>query len=62
MKYKIIKDCEFRGVKYKKGETYTLEGKAYRVLKLWNAIEEAKKKSKSKESKKKIAPSLDVTN
>ena len=32
MKYKIIKDCEFRGVEYKKGETYSLEGKAYRVL------------------------------
>jgi hypothetical protein len=58
MKVKITKDCEFRGVEYKKGETHTVEGKTYRVLKMWNAISKPTKKSKSKETPI-VAPSLD---
>ena len=58
MKVKITKDCEFRGVEYKKGKVYTVEGKAYRVLKMWNVISKPTKKSKSKETPI-VAPSLD---
>ena len=59
MKVKITKDCEVRGVEYKKGETYEVEGKPYRVLKLWNAIAKPTKKSKSKDTRVESAPSLD---
>ena len=59
MKVKIKKDCEFRGVEYKKGETYTVEGKAYRVLKIWDAIAKPTNESKEKEVQKESAPSVD---
>tara|TARA_R100000654_G_scaffold30569_2_gene55449 strand:+ start:2967 stop:3146 length:180 start_codon:yes stop_codon:yes gene_type:complete len=58
MKVKITKDCEFRGVEYKKGEVYTVEGKTYRVLKLWKVISKPTNKSKSKETHD-VAPTLD---
>ena len=60
MKVKITKDCEFRGVEYKKGETYTVEGKAYRVLKMWNVISKPTNESKEKEVQKETAPSIDA--
>ena len=59
MKVKIKKDCEFRGVEYKKGKVYTVEGKAYRVLKIWDAIAKPTNESKEKEVQKKTAPSVD---
>tara|TARA_R100001509_G_scaffold161584_2_gene131156 strand:+ start:468 stop:650 length:183 start_codon:yes stop_codon:yes gene_type:complete len=59
MKYKIKKDCEFRGVPYEKGKSYELGPKEYRVLKSWKAIAEPKKASKSKEAQEEQAPSLD---
>ena len=58
MKVKITKDCNFRGVEYKKGKVYTVEGKTYRVLKIWGAISKPTKKSKSKETQD-VAPVLD---
>lgn len=59
MKVKITKDCEFRGVEYKKGKVYTVEGKAYRVLKMWNVISKPTNESKEKEVQKESAPSVD---
>lgn len=59
MKVKIKKDCEFRGVEYKKGKVYTVEGKAYRVLKIWNVISKPTKESKEKDIQKETAPSVD---
>ena len=59
MKVKITKNCEFRGVKYKKGETYTVEGKAYRVLKIWKAIAKPTNDSKKKEIQNESAPSIE---
>jgi hypothetical protein len=59
MKVKIKKDCEFRGVEYKKGKVYTVEGKAYRVLKMWNVISKPTNESKEKEVQKETAPSVD---
>jgi hypothetical protein len=59
MKVKIKKDCEFRGVVYTKGKVYTVEGKAYRVLKIWDAIAKPTNESKEKEVQKETAPSLD---
>ena len=59
MKVKITKDCEFRGVKYKKGGTYTVEGKAYRVLKIWKVISKPTNDSKKKEIQNESAPSIE---
>ena len=59
MKVKIKKDCEFRGVEYKKGKVYTVEGKAYRVLKIWNVISKPTNESKEKDNQKETAPSVD---
>ena len=59
MKVKITKDCEFRGVEYKKGKVYTVEGKAYRVLKMWNVISKPTNESKEKDIQKETAPSVD---
>ena len=59
MKVKIKKDCEFRGVEYKKGKVYTVEGKAYRVLKMWNVISKPTNESKEKDIQKETAPSVD---
>jgi hypothetical protein len=58
-KVKITKDCDFRGVEYKKGKVYTVEGKAYRVLKIWDAIAKPTNESKEKEVQKESAPSVD---
>ena len=60
MKVKIKKDCEFRGVEYKKGKVYTVEGKAYRVLKIWDAIAKPTNDSKKKENQDDSAPSIEV--
>ena len=59
MKVKIKKDCEFRGVEYKKGKVYTVEGKAYRVLKVWNVIPKPTNESKEKDNQTETAPSVD---
>lgn len=59
MKVKIKKDCEFRGVEYKKGKVYTVEGKAYRVLKIWDAITKPTNESKEKDIEEESAPSVD---
>ena len=59
MKVKIKKDCEFRGVEYKKGKVYIIEGKAYRVLKIWGAIAKPTNESKEKDIQKESAPSVD---
>ena len=59
MKYKIKKDCEFRGVPYEKGKSYELGPKEYRVLKSWKAIAEPKKASKKEEILDESGPSLD---
>ena len=59
MKVKIKKDCEFRGVEYKKGKVYNIEGKAYRVLKIWGAIAKPTNESKEKDIQKESAPSVD---
>ncbi len=59
MEVKIKKDCEFRGVQYEKGKTYTVEGKVYRVLKMWKAISKPTKASKEKDILEESAPSLD---
>ena len=59
MKVKIKQDCEFRGVEYKKGKVSTVEGKAYRVLKIWDAIAKPTNESKEKEVQKESAPSVD---
>ena len=59
MKYKIKKDCEFRGVSYEKGKSYELGPKEYRVLKSWKAITEPKKASKKEEILDESGPSLD---
>ena len=59
MKVKIKKDCEFRGVEYKKGKVYTVEGKAYRVLKVWNVISKPTNESKEKDNQTETAPSVD---
>lgn len=57
MKYKIKKDCEFRGVSYEKGKSYELGPKEYRVLKSWKAIGEPKKASKKEDSQVEDTPS-----
>lgn len=59
MKYKIKKDCDFRGISYEKGKSYELGPKEYRVLKSWKAIGEPKKASKKEEILDESGPSLD---
>ena len=50
-KIKLKKDTTFRGVDYKKGESYTVGIKEYRVLKSWKALDN-KKESKKEDNNK----------